>query len=189
MKALRSLCAADLMTSQVFAIPSQTPVSEAAKMLLSRNFSGAPVIDATRNCVGVVSIRDIARYEQCLPEVRVDDHDFYSATRIERSKEEIAEFILKRDPNQTVDHIMTPLVLAVEEDAPIAEVVRLILHHHVHRVFVMDEDRHLVGIVSTVDVLGALLDSLDDSAGNGAFTPTASAEPKERRLPRRRSKP
>jgi CBS domain-containing protein len=149
------------MTRNVFAIPARTSVKEAAQMLLARHYSGAPVIDATRNCVGVVSLRDITRYQQSRSNVRVYEHDFYASSRIDDAGDQEIDLVVERDPDENVEQIMTPIVLAVEEDAPIAEVVRLVVHHHVHRIFVMDEDRHLVGIVSTIDVLGGMLPFLE----------------------------
>ncbi len=159
-------------------------------MLVSRHFGGAPVIDATRNCVGVVSLRDIARYRQHYPGIRVYDHDFYSSLNLESVSEDSAgELVVERESSGADDYvekIMTPLVLAVEEEASIAEVVRLIVHHHVHRIFVMDENQHLVGIVSTTDILEALLRTLDPPSGGSSPDPPASGVRTGRRASRRR---
>jgi CBS domain-containing protein len=54
-KPFLALTAADLMTAPVMTIPEKTPLREAARLLLRANISGAPVVDATGRCLGVLS--------------------------------------------------------------------------------------------------------------------------------------
>lgn len=55
----------------------------------------------------------------------------------------------------TVGDVMTPEVVAVAADAPVAEIARTMLDQHIHRVFVREGDA-VVGLVSTTDLLGLL---------------------------------
>jgi CBS-domain-containing membrane protein len=50
--------------------------------------------------------------------------------------------------------IMTKRVIAVRADTSIAEIADLLLNHKVTAVPVIDDDRHIVGIVSEGDLLG-----------------------------------
>jgi len=48
---------------------------------------------------------------------------------------------------------MTPAVFAVSPDTPVHRVVSDMVGLHVHRLFVVDADGILVGVISTMDVL------------------------------------
>jgi len=52
---------------------------------------------------------------------------------------------------------MTRDVVFVTEDTPLSVVIRQMVSAHVHRILVLDAGRHLKGIISTMDVLAALL--------------------------------
>ena len=51
---------------------------------------------------------------------------------------------------------MTPALLSVAPDDPVAEVVALMIAHRAHRVLVLSDAGDLVGIVTTIDVLREL---------------------------------
>jgi CBS domain-containing protein len=52
---------------------------------------------------------------------------------------------------------MTPAVWTVSEDATVPEVASLMLKEHLHRLVVVRQDEP-VGIISTSDLLGLLMD-------------------------------
>ena len=57
-----------------------------------------------------------------------------------------------------VREIMTPTVFAVDVDSPVSHVAHSMLDGHLHRLLVID-DRRVVGIVSTSDLLRLLAES------------------------------
>jgi CBS domain-containing protein len=60
-KHLLAQTAGDLMTRDVVRLPEEMPLRDAARVLLQKQVSGAPVVDAQGKCVGVLSALDIAR--------------------------------------------------------------------------------------------------------------------------------
>ena len=56
---------------------------------------------------------------------------------------------------------MTPNVVTVSPDATVGEMARVLCDNQVHRVLVVEND-HLLGIISTLDLVAVLR---DDSAG------------------------
>ena len=56
-----------------------------------------------------------------------------------------------------VEDVMTPRVVSVSEDATVPEIARLMLHEHLHRL-VVERDGRPVGILSTSDLLGLLVE-------------------------------
>jgi len=55
-----------------------------------------------------------------------------------------------------IKEIMTPVVYSVLPDAPVTEVINQMVGLKVHRLFVVDLDGVLVGVISTMDVLRQL---------------------------------
>jgi CBS domain-containing protein len=51
---------------------------------------------------------------------------------------------------------MTPAIFAVSPSTPVSRVVSDMVGLHVHRLFVVDDDGVLVGVISTMDVLKQL---------------------------------
>jgi len=52
-----------------------------------------------------------------------------------------------------VEDLMTPAVFAVSSETSAAEVVKSLSAYRVHRLFVVDSQGVLIGVISTLDVL------------------------------------
>ena len=57
-----SLTAGDVMSRSVKTVPDNMPLREAAEQLKSFAVRGAPVVDKSGRCVGVLSVSDVARW-------------------------------------------------------------------------------------------------------------------------------
>ena len=53
----------------------------------------------------------------------------------------------------TVREVMTPVVYFVRPDTPVTNVIEDLLDSAVHRLFVVDDDEVLIGVISTLDLL------------------------------------
>jgi CBS domain-containing protein len=60
-------------------------------------------------------------------------------------------------PPSAVRCYMTSEVVTVAPHTPLPEVARTMIDSHIHRVIVVDEERKPVGVVSSTDLLGALV--------------------------------
>ena len=146
--ALSARRAADLMTPNPMSIRQSATVSEAATFLAGRGISAAPVIDEAGRPVGVVSSTDIlihvgqgAVYRVGSPEPPALSGDGPRAEATNRS---------------TVRDVMTPGVFCVRPETSAAKVVVKMLALTVRRLFVVDDDGALIGVISAIDVLGKL---------------------------------
>lgn len=149
--------AADVMTTDIATIDPDWPVDRLLDFLADKAISGGPVVSATGEPIGVVSLSDVAR--NAAVSEKSDDVDAYcKETLVGRlAREEIARFHADSASQTTVRDIMTPVVFAVEEDATVQEVAAMMTTGRIHRVFVK-RDGKLTGIISSMDLLPIVRD-------------------------------
>ncbi|MEW6283417.1 MAG: CBS domain-containing protein [Candidatus Eremiobacterota bacterium] len=150
------LTAREVMQPKVVKVSEDMLVSELASLLLSKGFSGAPVVNESGALVGVVSFSDIAAYSVARAELTPNRSapNYYRDLWME---EDLSEgFVVEEvDISVRVRDIMTPAVYRVDESTPLTEVVELMQTAKIHRVMVTREER-LVGILTTTDLMGLL---------------------------------
>lgn len=152
--------AADIMTTKVITVQTDTSVREIAGLLLKHRISAVPVVDAERRVVGIVSEGDLMRR----PEGDTDQRRSWWLEVIFSSEEKAAEYI--KSHGRTASDVMSRNVLTVREDTPVNEIAGLLETHHIKRVPVIGDGR-LVGIVSRANLLHGL-------AAQGAESPAFS---------------
>jgi CBS domain-containing protein len=152
---------ADIMTRQVISVTPETTIAEAARLLLDNRISGLPVVDPGGAVVGIVTEGDLLR--------RVE-------TGTQRRHSHWLEFLIApgrlareyTDANaRNVGEVMSAEVVSVTPQEALPEVIRLMEHHHVKRLPVIEAGR-LVGIVSRANLVRALLHSLAEPPGKPA---------------------
>lgn len=156
---MRPATAADLMNPEILSVPEDMSIRELARFLVDHEITGAPVEGEDGRLVGVVSVVDIASVASDDGRMRGDrsSPDFYvTGWENKVAIEEIQNFRIENDELKVAE-IMTPEVYSVSEDARISEVASTMLRGHLHRLLVTKDDKP-VGIVSTSDLLGLLVD-------------------------------
>lgn len=155
---LAAATAAELMKPNPLSIRSHAHVQEALALLSDHAFSAVPVINAQGHPIGVLSRTDLVRFER--ERVEYLDESAGDLTRDELtlpSGESLeGGFLIENAPTALVSEAMTPKVLSVTPHTPAAEVIRTMLQKRVHRLFVVDDDGVLIGVISTMDILEAL---------------------------------
>jgi CBS domain-containing protein len=128
--------AADLMTPAPVTIPTTTPLAQAAALMAERDLKRLPVTAADGRLAGIVSRSDLLKT--------------------------VAEGLRQR-PDQplrlpdgapaTVAALMIADVPTVHRDTPLADALDRLLETEKRRVVVIDDERHVVGIITDGDVL------------------------------------
>lgn len=143
---LHARTAADLMVPNPISLRSEAEVAEAIALFTEKGIAAAPVIDEAGRPIGVVSRSDLLIHQREAEMNRAGKPDYFFAPSFESDpKLETAR--------STVVDLMTPAVFAVSPDTPVQRVVSDMIGLHVHRLFVVDDDGILVGVISTMDVL------------------------------------
>jgi CBS domain-containing protein len=141
--------ARQIMTRSVITVSPETTVFEAANIMLRRQISGLPVVDAAEKLVGIVSEGDFIRR---------------SEIGTQRRRSRLLKLILGPGQAATdfvhehgckIAEIMTPEPVTIAEDTPLEEVVALMEKNKLKRLPVMQGDR-VVGIVSRANLLRAV---------------------------------
>jgi len=152
------LTAADLMQADLITLSADAPVVEAIKTFEEYHISGVPVVDQTGMVVGVFSVHDVARMQRDTTERDESGRgSFYVTNPLDEPFEdedwyEAGDFSAEVIGPTAVKDWMTPKVLAVLPETPMADVCAKMVAESVHRMLVM-EGKRLVGLISSFDVV------------------------------------
>src|SRR5262245_66666647 len=147
---LQARTARELMTPNPLSLQESLTVREGLAFLIDKGISGAPVIDEAGRPVGVLTQTDLLIHDreavEHLPAPEVD-----YGTPLPRSWWD--EFQIEKVDATPVRELMTPAVSTVAVDAPAWTVIEEMRELNVHRLFVIDGNGVLVGVISAMDVL------------------------------------
>jgi len=132
----------DIMTASPIRVQRNQPVDQVVRLLLSRSFTGVPVVDVQDRPVGVISQTDLI-YRANMP---------MRLALMAGSEPERVDAVLKSLAETTAEAIMTQPDIHIHEDALLTEAVHLMLEKNVKRLLVVDAWGKLTGIVSRMDV-------------------------------------
>jgi CBS domain-containing protein len=155
----------DIMQPHVVTVSPVMAVRELVQVLAKSRISGAPVVAANGDILGVVSATDVLTlaaygnhnepFRGPFDEEGADDEE---TAAYFRAPETAFVFDANRSEHvgeYQVKDIMTPAAYAVKSEDTIPELARFLLRGRIHRALVVDNGK-LVGIVTTFDVLHAV---------------------------------
>ncbi len=129
----------DVMTRNVVCVDRDQPLTEAAALFVEKRVSGAPVVDADGRCVGVLSALDYVKREDHLQKTTEDGSG-----------------------SECVSDRMSKGVRFVRPDQTLLTAARLMCVQHVHRLPVLDADGRTDGVITSMDVVAALVNAIDE---------------------------
>lgn len=135
----RELCASDVMQRSLQVAHSGDSLASAALKMLQRGVRHLPVTDHRMRLVGMLSDRDLRS--------AVGEPELLTATR---------QLALRLDQRRVQD-VMTRTPAIASLDTPLSELGRRLSEEQLGALVIVDQERRLLGIVSYVDVLQAML--------------------------------
>lgn len=131
-----------LMSSEVLTVYEGWSIRRLSQFFLKQNISGAPVIAADDELVGVVTQTDVLRFDSQKPDEqavqRVVEH-YCGPIQREIGEEEMNKIQDKALDYMTVNSIMTEAVITIELKESLATAYQLISENNIHRLFVIDD--------------------------------------------------
>ncbi len=136
----------DVMARDVVWIPARLHMAEVAQLLARHELSCAPVVDEQGACIGMLSASDFLRRDsQSLDE---------NSTRLRAQWR----------PEDVAETFMTRAVQSVPINTPILQAARIMNAQHIHHLPVIDHRGRPAGMVSTMDIIAALLNALHEQS-------------------------
>ena len=132
---------ADVMVRDLITVSPDADLKEAVDHMNAAHIRHLPVVKSGR-LVGIVSDRDIRLFGMAMS--GDEDGDLRFSIGLDVSVREV----MQREP------------VLIDPDADVREVLDLMIEDRVGAIPVVDEDEHLLGIVSYVDMLKLLQDRL-----------------------------
>jgi predicted transcriptional regulator len=148
------LRAKDVMTADPVCVPGSTRIRELARVFEEHEISGVPVVDGEGRVIGVVSKTDLIR--RCSEGTDEIPPAYLFEVLSEQGVDEDEVSEVMPEPLVCVEDFMTPEPLMVGLDHSATGVARLMHERGVHRVIVTDSGRYPLGIITSLDLLGAL---------------------------------
>jgi CBS domain-containing protein len=132
----------ELMSIEPITIGIDEAIGRAEELMSARAVTGLPVVDRIGRLQGVLSQTDIVRAHA--------------------SGQPLANW-----PGLAVRHLMTSPALTIRLDESLLTAARMMEQHHVHRLVVVAPDgQHPVGVISTTDLVHALVELLEQADGH-----------------------
>jgi len=125
----------EVMTREVVTTAPDTILGRAAKLMVEKHLKRLPVVDSDGKLVGILG--------------RLDVLSTIAAVHLSEWHPEARS----AGPDATVDGVMTRDVPSVHESATIEEVFELLVSSSHKRVVVIDDKRHVAGIIADSDLI------------------------------------
>jgi CBS domain-containing protein len=150
----------DIMTSSVVVLEEDMTLEQAVHLLRKVGHSGAPVVNESGVLIGTISIRDIiGTKKHSEPSLSEADKSTSSGTWMMWPQTITDNSI---DLSQLVSQKMRRDIYKVTQFSPMIEAARLICAHHLHRLPVIDANDKLVGLITPIDIIAAMVNAADE---------------------------
>ena len=143
--------ARDIMRKHVVAANPEMTLREVADLFIRNKISGVPVVGDDNELVGVVSHKDLVRYDsEAVSETELPSYYFDQDHPLPRN------FEIELPDHMRVKDIMTPHVITASETDDVMDIARRMFNKKIHHIIITCNGK-LRGIVTTQDLLGAFL--------------------------------
>lgn len=142
-----------IMTPDVITVTPETPLSDAARILVEKRISGLPVTGEDNKLIGVVTEADFL----CAMGIPCH-HPTHSVWQT-------LENMFRHPPSTTgipssVGDIMIKQVVSINENRTLHDVIALMKKNHIKRVIVTDDQNQVSGIITRSNLVQVLLQQM-----------------------------
>ncbi len=142
----------DIMTREIVSVPTHTRVGQVARVFREHQLSGLPVVDEDGELVGIITELDmVKRHARPQMPAFLPLLGAYLPLGTKEYKES-----LRRITGVVAEDIMTTPVNTISPDASIEDAATVMVSNRSNPLPVVDDDGHMVGIISRTDILGVI---------------------------------
>jgi len=145
-----------VMTAPVLSVSLSTPLQEAVKLMIEHHISGLPVVDAGGVLAGELTEQDLMVREsgfEAGPYVMLLDAVIYLRNPLSWDKE------VHQVLGSTVGEVMSKTPHSCTADLPLPAAAKLLHERSTQRLFVLDDARKPIGVLTRGDVVRALAEA------------------------------
>ena len=129
----------DIMSIDVLTVSPEESLKAAARLMVERGVSGLPVVNAEGKLVGIITEADFLEREADRSHRRLLDALMHKPDTVSEA--------------ETVGQVMSTHPVVIYPEASVTEAARVMSHHHVKRLPVVNDEGRLQGIISRGDVV------------------------------------
>ncbi len=133
------ICAKDIMSEIVVTVKADMMISDAVHLMLRDRINGLPVIDKSKNLIGILTLTNI--FILVNQAVHGEHYDFYKR--------------MFQEKKMTVGQAMSRHMVAVNPKTPLEEVIHLALTENRYTIPVLKQKK-LTGVIGRHDILNAI---------------------------------
>lgn len=152
------MLARDIMTKEVKTIHSTNSIRTAIELMLNHGVSGLPVVDEAEAVIGMITEGDLLRRLELGAAAKSDRPSGDTA------RADLDAYI--KGNSWRVGDLMSTEITTVTGDTSVGSVARLLFQHRIKRVPVLEQGR-LIGLISRVDLLRAMVGPQHDLVASG----------------------
>ena len=147
----------DIMSRDVVTLNAGDTVHEALSLMGENRVSALPVVNNHNVCIGILSTSDLVDM------TRDVDDDLYHLDMVDpTSRRFLLDKLAHSMGSETVQSFMSEGVATIDLEATIGKATREMLRNRVHHLPVVDNHDHVIGIISTMDILAEFADGAPD---------------------------
>lgn len=143
----------DIMSREIVSVTPRTPLRDAARKLLELRISGLPVTDDDGHLAGIVTEADFLT-AMGVPCHHPSQNLWQTLQSMFRQRPTLASL------PERVEDIMSRDVIAMQAAHSLHDAIEHMNQHHIKRVVVIDDDRHVTGMITRSDLVKVLLEQL-----------------------------
>jgi len=149
----------DVMVKHVVAVNPDDLLHDALDLICENRVSALPVVDSRGHCLGMLSTSDLIDLTHEL------DDELQNLGRVRDAKPQwLIEQLTQALGSERVSEQMTPNVATIHQEASVTDAAAAMMRNRVHRLPVTDDHNKLLGIISTMDIMGVIADGAVEPA-------------------------
>lgn len=153
-RASEAVHVSQIMSQPVRSVHPQTPLSEAAHLMVTQRISGLPVVEEADHLAGIITEADFLR-ALGVP-AHQPQHNLWQT--LESLFSHLAHHGEPETPDDPVTAHMVKNVICVHPDQDLHAVIEVMKRNRVKRLVVCDQDRRVVGMITRSDLVRLFFD-------------------------------